>query len=166
MVRVGTEAPAPNDGRDVALPSVRGYSPGLLHGGAVSAQRAPRRSERVATGLEHRGVTQKTRKYRNEPVVVNGLHFASKAEGARYMGLYVAVQMGEIRDLEIHPRFPLVIHGEDCGDYEADFGYVVVSTGERVIEDVKSAPTRKLPTYRLKARLVWALYGLKIREVM
>jgi hypothetical protein len=42
---------------------------------------------------------------------------------------------------------------------------VVVATGERVVEDVKSPATRKLATYRLKVRMVWALYGLRVREV-
>ena len=82
------------------------------------------------------------------------------------MGLYAAEQMGEIRDLEVHPSFPLVIHEQDCGRYEADFAYTSVATGERVVEDVKSPATRKLPTFRLKVRLVWALYGIRVREVM
>jgi hypothetical protein len=105
------------------------------------------------------------RKFFNQPCEVNGIRFDSKAEAARYTGLYVAAQMGEIRDLEVHPRFPLVVHGEDCGAYIADFAYVVVATGERVVEDVKSPATRKLATYRLKVRMVWALYGLRVREV-
>jgi hypothetical protein len=33
------------------------------------------------------------------------------------------------------------------------------------LEDVKSAATRALPTYRLKRRLLWALYGLTVQEV-
>jgi hypothetical protein len=105
------------------------------------------------------------RKFFNEPCEVNGIKFDSKAEAARYTGLYVAVQMGEIRDLEVHPRFPLVIHEQDCGYYEADFSYTVVATGERVVEDVKSQATRKLAVYRLKIKQVWALYGLRVREV-
>ena len=76
----------------------------------------------------------------------------------------LAERAGEISGLEIQPRFPLVVNGQDCGSYVGDFAYVT-KDGERVVEDVKSAATRKLPTYRLKRRLVWALYGLTVVEV-
>lgn len=111
------------------------------------------------------GAPQKPRKYRNTPTTVNGLVFDSKREAERYGELVVAERAGEIKNLEVHPRFPLVIHEQDCGAYVADFSYVT-RDGLPVIEDVKSPATRKLPTYRLKARMVWALYGLKVREVM
>jgi hypothetical protein len=103
------------------------------------------------------------RKYRNEPTTVDGQRFDSKKEAERYGQLRLMEQAGEISDLLVHPSFPLVVHGQSCGDYIADFGYI--RDGQTVVEDVKSAATRKLPVYRLKARLVWALYGLRIREV-
>lgn len=107
---------------------------------------------------------QKPRKYHNQPVDVDGHRFDSKVEATRYVELSRAEWAGVIRDLEIHPRFPLVIHGIDTGDYVADFSYVTAE-GVSVVEDVKSPATRKLPTYRLKRRQVWALYGITIREV-
>ena len=107
--------------------------------------------------------TAKKRKYNNVVTEVDGLRFDSKREAARYLSLRDDVQRGAIRDLEIHPRFPLVVRGENCGDYVGDFAYIGAD-GSRHVEDVKSAATRKLPTYRLKARLVWALYGLRIEE--
>lgn len=106
----------------------------------------------------------KPRKYRNTPTVVDGHRFDSKKEAERYAALVAAERSGEIRDLEIQPRFPLIVHQENCGAYVGDFSYVT-RAGESVVEDVKSAATRKLPTYRLKRKLVWALYGLTIREV-
>jgi len=105
------------------------------------------------------------RKYHNQPVEIDGHRFDSKTEAARYQELRVAEQAGAICCLEIHPRFPLVVHEQDCGFYEADFAYVVKGSDERVVEDVKSKATAKLPTCRLKARLLWALYGLKVRVV-
>jgi hypothetical protein len=105
-------------------------------------------------------------KFLNEPVEVMGIKFDSKAEAARYVGLAYALQAGEIRDLEVHPRFPLVVHEQDCGAYEADFSYIVTATGERIVEDVKSPVTRKLSTYRMKAKLLWAVYGLRVREIV
>jgi hypothetical protein len=105
------------------------------------------------------------RKYGNKPIEINGIHFDSQKEGKRYGELRFMERNGVIRALEVHPRFPLVVHGEDCGVYVADFAWIDPETGERVIEDVKSAATRKLPTYRLKVKMVWALYGLRVREV-
>ncbi len=103
-------------------------------------------------------------KYHNVPTVVDGERFDSKREADRYRSLKDDLTAGRIRDLEIHPRFPLVVHGESCGDYVADFSYLT-RDGQPVVEDVKSAATRKLPTYRLKAKLLWALYGLRVTEV-
>lgn len=102
------------------------------------------------------------RKYRNVPQQADGFTFDSIKERDRYWELKRQVEAGAICCLEVHPRFPLVVHGIDCGVYEGDFGYV--EGGTAVVEDVKSLATRKLPTYRLKRRLVWALYGLEIRE--
>jgi len=46
--------------------------------------------------------------------------------------------------------------------YVADFGYI--ENGAVVIEDVKSKITKGLPVYRLKKKLMKALYGIDIRE--
>lgn len=105
-----------------------------------------------------------TRKYGNVPTYVDGQRFDSKKEAARFGHLRMLEQAGVIRDLMVHEPFPLIVHGQDCGSYVSDFTYTT-ETGERVVEDVKSAATRKLPTYRLKVRLVWALYGLRVVEV-
>jgi hypothetical protein len=127
----------------------------------------------LTAALEAIGVSDATtsdgvavrRKYGNQPTEVDGHRFDSKKEAARYSLLRSIQASGGIRDLEVHPRFPLVVHGQDCGTYVADFAYVVTQSGERVVEDVKSAATRALPTYRLKRRLLWALYGLTVQEV-
>lgn len=109
--------------------------------------------------------TAQARKYHNTPTEADGLRFDSKREAARYAELKFMLRNGVIRDLEIHPRFPLVVHGQDCGTYVGDFAWIDPETGERVVEDVKSAATRKLPVYRLKRRLIWALYAITVREV-
>ena len=106
---------------------------------------------------------QTRRKFNNQPTEVDGYRFDSRKEAERYATLRLLEQAGEISGLEIHPRFPLVVHGEDCGAYVGDFAYLDAAGG-RHVEDVKSAATRKLPTYRLKRRLLWALYGLTVEE--
>lgn len=127
--------------------------------GSGAAQRPGAVSEDLKAMLKPRA-----RKYGNRPVEIDGLRFDSGKEGARYVELSAAQRAGEINGLDVHTRFPLVVHGQDCGYYEADFTYRTAS-GEQVIEDVKSDATRKLPAYRLKAKLIWAMYGLRIREV-
>lgn len=107
--------------------------------------------------------SQGPRKYRNAPTEVDGVRFDSKSEAERYIELRAAERAGEIHRLEVHPRFALVVHDQDCGYYEADFAYF--DEDEPVVEDVKSAATRKLPVYRLKRRLMWAIYGLTVREI-
>lgn len=105
------------------------------------------------------------RKYRNTPTTMDGRRFDSKKEAERYAVLAVWERQGEITDLVCQESFALVVRDQDCGTYVADFTYTVAATGERVVEDVKSAITRKLPVYRLKAKLMWAVYGVRIREV-
>lgn len=105
------------------------------------------------------------RKYRNTPVTADGKRFDSKREYARYVQLKNLQMGGEIENLEVHPRFPFVVGGMNVGYYEADFRYLDRRTGETVVEDAKSPSTRKEPYYRLKNRLMQALYGIQVVEV-
>ena len=100
-------------------------------------------------------------KYGAIPTHLDGLRFASKAEARRYQELRLLLAVGEITALECHPRYPLVVNGVKVGSYEADFRYVTPE-GETVIEDVKGVRTS---TYKLKKRLVEALYGIQVVEV-
>jgi hypothetical protein len=61
--------------------------------------------------------------------------------------------------LELQPRYPLIVNGEKVGTYVGDFRYFEGDV--LILEDVKGILT---PVYRLKRRLVKALYGLDIRE--
>lgn len=131
---------------------------------SLKASGAAKRSKSTTDALAPR-TRPVRRKFHNVPVEIDGYRFDSTSEGNRYVELRLLERAGDIRQLEIHPRFPLVIHEQDCGVYIADFCYLTAA-GERVIEDVKSPATRKLPVYRLKKRMVWAVYGLEIREVV
>lgn len=98
-------------------------------------------------------------KYGAVPSIVDGHRFASKAEAARYRVLKAREEAGEIVALELQPRYPLVVNGEKVGTYVGDFSYY--EGGELRLEDVKGVLT---PVYRLKKRLVKALYGIDILE--
>ncbi len=113
-------------------------------------------------------------KYGAKVVYVNGLRFDSQREAQRYAELTLLVSAGEIVDLEIHPGFPLMVaelHTDDpptvfhcIGHYHADFRYRNVRTGNIIVEDVKSKPT-KTEAYRLRKKFIEAQHGIVIVEV-
>lgn len=93
------------------------------------------------------------------------IKFDSKREAARYDELRIIQSTGKIRDLRLQPKYPLVVNGHKIGTYSADFIYSHDDNSGRVtVEDVKSSPT-KTTVYRLKKRMVEALYGIQISEV-
>lgn len=109
-------------------------------------------------------------KYHAVPTVIDNIRFASKAEARRYQELKMLEKAGKVRNLKLQPKYPLVFSpgaGRDVanvGSYIADFWYLAVERGvERpVIEDVKGVKT---PVYRLKKKMVEAIYGIQITEV-
>ena len=98
-------------------------------------------------------------KYHAVKTVIDGIRFDSKAEAARYNTLKLLERNGDISGLVIHPAFPLEVMGQKIGKYIADFEYY--ENGKSVVEDVKGVKT---PVYRLKKKLVKALYGIDILE--
>jgi hypothetical protein len=100
-------------------------------------------------------------KYGNVKTTVDGFAFDSKKEAARYGELKLLQRAGEIRDLELQPRFPLVVNGHKVCTYVGDFKYTELA-GVEVIEDVKGVKT---DVYRLKAKLMLACLGIEITEI-
>lgn len=105
---------------------------------------------------------KKRPKYNNVKTEVDGHVFDSRREAERYVELRQLEAAGEIADLELQPRFPLLVEGQKIATYVADFEYWDHAKGERVWEDVKGVRT---PLYKLKKRHVEAQYNIKIREV-
>lgn len=109
-------------------------------------------------------------KYRNVKTEIDGIVFASKAEGARYQELKLLQKTGKIRGLKLQPRF-VIVDGYNNGDgkrirpsaYIADFQYI--EDGKTIVEDVKS-PASKTPLYNLKKKIFeQRYYPLVIREI-
>jgi hypothetical protein len=98
-------------------------------------------------------------KYHAVPTVIDGIRFDSKAEAARYRDLKIFEAAGEIYNLQVHVKYPLVVNGIKIGSYEADFVYG--ENGRIVVEDVKGVRT---PVYRLKNKLMRAIHGIEIVE--
>lgn len=106
------------------------------------------------------GSAKRGNKYRAIPITVDGHRFPSKAEAARYIELHDQEEAGEIRDLQLHPYFLLLLDGTRIGRYTADSLYW--QAGERVCEDVKGRATRDL---KLRLALVKSIYGIDVRLV-
>lgn len=103
-------------------------------------------------------------KYGNRKTVLDGIAFASKAEAIRYAELKLLARAGQVEDLKCQPKFPLIVNGLLVATYIADFSYIDATSGAAVVEDVKS-PATKTDTYRLKAKLMRALYQIDVKEV-
>jgi hypothetical protein len=108
-------------------------------------------------------VQRRRSKWRNEPVAEDGHVFDSHAERDRYRDLKAMWVAGEITDLRVHPRYRLEVEGRLVGNYIGDFEYRDAS-GAFIVEDVKS-PVSRTPVYRLKKKLMAALWGIEVLEV-
>lgn len=102
----------------------------------------------------------KPRKYRNEPVVIDGVRFDSKRESIRWHVLRLLERAGDIKDLKRQVRHQLVAHGQPICVFVADFDYFDNATKQPVTEDVKGVET---DVFKLKAKLFAAQYGREIR---
>lgn len=105
---------------------------------------------------------EKPSKYRAQRVEFEDVRFDSNAELERWQELRMLVRAGHIMDLERQVKYPIAVNGFHICTWVADFQYCEVSTGETIVEDVKGCKT---PVYRLKKRLVEAVYGFKITEI-
>ncbi len=85
--------------------------------------------------------------------------FDSQKEALRYQELFLLEKGGVISGLKIQVKFPIVVNGCKICTWIADFVYY--ENGEMITEDAKGYKNR---VYKLKKKLVEAVYGIKIRE--
>ena len=124
------------------------------------------------------GRNKKKSRYGNvQKPVCDGIKFDSQAELDRYNDLKLMERGGVIRDLKVHPRYPITIKGVEVRvkskryskrgrhlTYEADFEYYDVEQGRTRIEDVKMRSGHRTETYKIKVALMAAM-GLHVEEV-
>jgi hypothetical protein len=101
-------------------------------------------------------------KYGNRKTTIDGLTFHSRREAERYCELKLMQAAGMIRDLELQPKYDLVVNGQKVCRYTADFRYWDVERTAQVVEDVKGYRTRD---YILKKALMFAVHGIDVVEV-
>lgn len=99
-------------------------------------------------------------KYRSIPTIIDGIKFDSRKEAARWIELRLLEKARLISGLQRQVKYDLVVNGTKVCSYVADAVYI--ENGELVVEDTKSVATQT-PVFRLKAKLMAAIHGIKIR---
>lgn len=109
-----------------------------------------------ASDLKH----AKPHKYRAKATVVGWHTFPSKREAREYQRLAALERAGVITDLELQPRYDLVVNGVKIGRFTGDFRYR--ENGKVVVADAKGYRVRD---YILRKKLMLALYGIAVLEL-
>ena len=106
-------------------------------------------------------------KYKNKKTQVDMYVFDSIAESRRYKELALLERAGEIKDLQLQPRFLLQESFKKNGktyrkiEYIADFMYE--ENGKVVVEDVKGMETKE---FKIKRKLFEYKYrGLELKII-
>lgn len=112
-------------------------------------------------------------KYGNTKTISGDKVFPSKHQARRYAELELMQSAGQIRNLQREVPFDLIINGQHICTYICDARYELLVHGgtcaehwQPVVEDSKSRPTQKKPEYRIKRKLLEALHGITIQEVL
>ncbi len=98
-------------------------------------------------------------KYRAIRTEVDGHKFPSLKEAKRYGQLKMLQLAGEIGNLRLQVPYELNPGGTFSYKYIADFVYI--ENGKEVVEDCKGYRTA---VYRKKAKLMFKLFGIAIKE--
>ena len=114
---------------------------------------------------------RRVNKFNARKVEIDGIKFDSQKEARRYQELLLLQKAGEVMRFDVHPRYTLWANAPEyqrlsvlIGHYSPDF-YVLYSSGEVVIEDVKSEPS-KTTAYRLRKKIFEANYWpLTVTEI-
>lgn len=103
------------------------------------------------------------RKYRNEPVVVDGRRYDSKREAAYCENLILLEKAGKIGGLEFQRRFQLLgPKGEVICVYVADACFWDHEQDRFRVIDVKGVETA---VFKLKRKLMHAIKGIDVEVV-
>ena len=111
---------------------------------------------------------KKKRKYRNEPVTVDGIRFDSKHEARVYQELMLRVKTGELKCVLRQVKFDLGggPHAQKSSRYQYVADFVTIDRENKAtVIDAKSEITRKNRTYINKKRQMLSEWGMEIEEV-
>jgi hypothetical protein len=107
-------------------------------------------------------------KFGAKKTIIGDLKFDSKKEADYYCLLELQKKAKNederVLDIQLHPRFDMIVNGENCGFYKADFA-VTYANGVQKIIDVKGLKEGSAyQLFRLKKKIVEALYNITIIE--
>ena len=105
---------------------------------------------------------KKKSKYNNTKTEVDGIVFDSVKEANRYKELRLLLKVGEIGLLKRQVEYELNPGGTYSLKYVSDFEYIITSTGNRIVEDVKGYRTKE---YLKKRHLMMKIHGIIIKEM-
>ena len=101
-------------------------------------------------------------KYGNKKTTVHGITFDSKWESERYLYLKSLEKAGRVKDLELQPRYNIMVNDQKICAYVADFKYNKESADgiwQHIVEDAKGVET---PEFKLKKKLMKAVFDIDI----
>jgi len=105
---------------------------------------------------------KKGNKFGAVKTVLDGITFDSKREAAFYAELKLRERAGEVCDVELQPRFPLMVGSEVIGSYRADFAYWDNRENCKRVVDVKGVEPRG---FRRTLKHVKAQYGFDVEII-
>lgn len=105
---------------------------------------------------------KKANKYGNVPVRIDGTYFQSTAEGDYYGKLKLLKKAGLIKDFKMQVRYDFIINSVNIGFYKSDFDITNLDDTIDVC-DVKGGPLTAV--FQIKRKLLFALYGIKIKII-
>lgn len=103
-----------------------------------------------------------TGKCKNLISFYNGIKFDSKKEMNRYKELELLYKLGKIKDLRHQVVYKIIVNGYLVCKYIADFVYFDIEKNIEIVEDVKGFRTLH---YKLKKKLMKAVYNIDIQEI-
>lgn len=98
-------------------------------------------------------------KYGNKRTTIGKKTFDSKKEAVRWLQLVAMQNAGKISFLQTQKSYTLEVNGVLICRYRADFVYI--ENEKTIVEDCKGFKT---DVYKLKKKLMLAIYGIEIRE--
>lgn len=131
-------------------------------GPAAQAQALQQLGAQTAASITKSAAPQRQHKYGAHPTIVDDIRFASKFEAEQYTILKLRERAGEITGLTLQVAYPCIVNGTVICTWIADFKWREVATGSCVVADAKGFRTKE---YKVKKKLVEALYGFQILEI-
>ena len=107
-------------------------------------------------------------KFNAEKIIIHGIIFDSKKEGLYYLKLLMLKKAKKenerVINIALQPRYDIVINRKKIGFYKADFKVTYADKHTEVIDVKGLKKGSAYQLFRLKKKLVEALYNIEIIE--